>query len=46
MFLLEENNIKKRSIDKKKVKKLEFKTGSNNKKYKVKSICNNIVYAK
>ena len=33
-------------MDKKAVKQLKFKAGSNNKKYKVEDICNSTVYTK
>ena len=42
MSLLEQNTIKKKRVDKKIAEQLEF--GNDNKKYKVKDICNSIIY--
>ena len=45
LFSLDQDNKKKRQVDEKIVKKLEFKSGSNSKEYKVEGICNSAVYA-
>ena len=44
--LLEQEITKKRQVDKKTMEQLEFKAGSNNKEYKIESICNSAVYAR
>ena len=46
MFLLEQDITRKGRINKKIVKQLKFKAGSNNEEYKVESICNSAVYAR
>ena len=46
MSLLEQNITRKRQIDKKKAKQLEFEAGGNNKEYKIESICDSAVYTK
>ena len=45
MSLLEQDTIKKGQVDKK-VKQIDFNANNGNgKKYKVRDICNNLVYA-
>ena len=44
MFLLKQDIIKKRRVDKKTAEQLEFEAGNNNQEYKVKNICNSTVY--
>ena len=46
MSLLEQKMTRRRRVDKKIAEQLKFEAGGNNKKYKVKSICNSVVYAK
>lgn len=46
MFLLKFNIIKKRQVNKKIVKQLEFKASENNKEYKIENIYNSVIYTR
>ena len=46
MSLLEQDIIRKKWVDEKIVKQLEFENGGDNKEYKIEGICNSTVYAK
>ena len=44
--MLKQDNIKKRQVDKKIVKQLEFEAGNDNKEYEVEDICDSAFYAR
>ena len=46
MSLLEQDNTKKRRVDKKIIEQLKFEVASDNEEYKVECICDNTVYAR